>query len=161
MLGPLLWEREIMKNPDRGTVNQRLKWTGITFLLFALTIAAGWGIYKLPAPLVDRMLQTDILKQAELWKRRVVLHLDDPEMALRTGNIDDHDLEFLSSMPEASDVYRFKLLDTAGRVVWSTRANEIGSMEERAFFRSDVAPRRAASASVLHAGLRRPAPTSW
>ena len=128
-----------MKNPDRGTVNQRLKWTGITFLLFALTIAAGWGIYKLPAPLVDRMLQTDILKQAELWKRRVVLHLDDPEMALRTGNIDDHDLEFLSSMPEASDVYRFKLLDTAGRVVWSTRANEIGSMEERAFFRSDVA----------------------
>ncbi|WP_170331837.1 sensor domain-containing diguanylate cyclase [Ruegeria arenilitoris] len=128
-----------MKNPDRGTVNHRLKWTGITLLLVALTIAAGWGIYKLPAPLVDRMLQTDILKQAELWKRRVVLHLDDPEMALRTGNIDDHDLEFLSSMPEASDVYRFKLLDTAGRVVWSTRANEIGSMEERAFFRSDVA----------------------
>lgn len=94
-----------MKTANRGTINHRVKWIGITALLIVLAVVSAWGVYKLPAPLVDRMLQTDILKQAELWKRRVVLHLDDPEIALRTGVIDTHDAEFLSSMPEASDVY--------------------------------------------------------
>lgn len=128
-----------MNNSYWQNGSHRLKWTLIIVLLIAVTAVAGWGIYKLPAPLVDRMLQTDILKQAELWKRRVVLHLENPESTLRTGEIDEHDAEFLASMPEASDVYRFKLFDTAGRVIWSTRPEEVGSMENRAFFRSDVA----------------------
>lgn len=128
-----------MKKARPGAVHHRLKWIGISMLLITLAIGCGWGIYKLPAPLVDRMLKIDILKQAELWKRRVVLHLDDPAHALETGLIDAHDAEFLNSMPEASDVYRFKLFDTNGRVTWSTRPEEIGSVESRDFFRSDVA----------------------
>ncbi|WP_282151895.1 sensor domain-containing diguanylate cyclase [Ruegeria atlantica] len=128
-----------MTQDNRGAVNHRLKWIGISMLLISLTIGCGWGIYKLPAPLVDRMLKVDILKQAELWKRRVVLHLEDPESALKTGVIDAHDAEFLAAMPEASDVYRFKLLDSNGRVTWSTRPPEVGSVENRDFFRSDVA----------------------
>ena len=128
-----------MKLKDRRPLGHRLKWAGITILLIVLAATAGWSIYALPAPVVDRMLRTDILKQAELWKRRVVLHLEDPETALRTGHIDHHDAEFLSTMPEASDVYRFKLFDTSGRVVWSTRPEEIGTSEPRNFFRSDVA----------------------
>ncbi|MCG7519204.1 diguanylate cyclase [Ruegeria sp. Ofav3-42] len=128
-----------MKQENRGAVNHRLKWIGISMLLISLAIGCGWGIYKLPAPLVDRMLKIDILKQAELWKRRVVLHLDDPETALESGIIDAHDAEFLASMPEASDVYRFKLFDTNGRVSWSTRPDEVGNVENRDFFRSDVA----------------------
>ncbi len=128
-----------MTQDNRGAVNHRLKWIGIGMLLISLAIGSGWGIYKLPAPLVDRMLKVDILKQAELWKRRVVLHLEDPETALKTGVIDAHDAEFLAAMPEASDVYRFKLLDSNGRVTWSTRPTEVGSVENRDFFRSDVA----------------------
>ncbi|MDA7965636.1 diguanylate cyclase [Ruegeria sp.] len=128
-----------MTQPDRGPLSHRLKWISIVLLLMALAATAGWGIYKLPAPLVDRMLQIDILKQSELWKRRVVLHLANPEVALSTGAIDGHDAEFLSSMPEASDVYRFKLFDTTGRVIWSTRPDEVGTTEDRAFFRNDVA----------------------
>lgn len=128
-----------MKLMARGRLAHRVKWAGITVLLIALAAVAGWGVYTLPAPVVDQMLKTDILKQSELWKRRVVLHLNDPETALQTGNIDPHDAEFLSSMPEASDVYRFKMFDTTGRVVWSTRLEEIGSYETRAFFRSEVA----------------------
>ncbi|WP_170516459.1 sensor domain-containing diguanylate cyclase [Ruegeria atlantica] len=128
-----------MKLTARGRLAHRVKWAGITVLLIALAAVAGWGVYSLPAPVVDGMLKTDILKQSELWKRRVFLHLKDPETALQTGKIDPHDAEFLSSMPEASDVYRFKMFDTAGRVVWSTRPEEIGSYETRAFFRSDVA----------------------
>lgn len=127
-----------MTQDNRGAVNHRLKWIGISMLLISLAIGSGWGIYKLPAPLVDRMLKVDILKQAELWKRRVVLHLEDPESALKTGVIDAHDAEFLAAMPEASDVYRFKLLDSNGRVTWSTRPTEVGSVENRDFFRSDV-----------------------
>ncbi|WP_170409410.1 sensor domain-containing diguanylate cyclase [Ruegeria atlantica] len=128
-----------MKQETRGAANHRLKWIGISMLLISLAIGSGWGIYKLPAPLVDRMLKVDILKQAELWKRRVVLHLENPESALETGVIDAHDAEFLAAMPEASDVYRFKLFDPNGRVTWSTRPTEIGSAEDRDFFRSDVA----------------------
>lgn len=128
-----------MASAERGTINHRLKWTGITLLLISLAIGAGWGVYRLPAPLVERMLRTDILKQSELWKRRVVLHLEDPETTLRTGHIDGHDAEFLTSMPEASDVYRFRLFDTSGRVVWSTRQGEVGLREDSAFFRADVA----------------------
>ena len=127
-----------MKRTDQPGLGHRMKWAGIACMLIALAIAAGWGIYTLPEPVVDRMLKKDILKQSELWKRRVVLHLENPETALRTGQIDPHGAEFLSSMPEASDVYRFKLFDTAGQVVWSTRPDEVGTRETRAFFRSDI-----------------------
>ncbi|WP_299079764.1 diguanylate cyclase [uncultured Ruegeria sp.] len=121
------------------TTRHRLKWAGISAMLVLMTIAAGWGIYRIPGPLVDRMLQTDILHSAELWKRRVVFHMGNVEDGFRTGHLDPHDQEFLEALPEASDVYRFKLFDTTGQVIWSTRDHEIGQLESASFFRNDVA----------------------
>lgn len=128
-----------MNTEQVASVAQRLKWAGVATLLIALTLAAAWGVYKLPTPVVDRMLEADIRRQAELWKRRVVLHMEDAETTFQTGYLDPHDQEFLALMPEASDVYRFKLFDAAGNVFWSTRASDIGGQNDKPYFQADIA----------------------
>lgn len=132
-----------MKTEQVASVAQRLKWAGVTLMLIALTIAAAWGVYKLPTPVVDRMLESDIRRQAELWKRRVVLHMEDAETTFQSGQLDIHDQEFLALMPEASDVYRFKLFDTEGRVFWSTRPSDIGGKNDKPYFQADIAKGKA------------------
>lgn len=121
------------------SLGQRLKWAGISLLFLTLTAAAVWGVYKIPGPLVEKMLETDIRHEAELWKRRVVLHMEDPQQFFQTGQFDPHDEEFLRAIPEASNVYRYKLFNTQGTVFWSTREHEVGEVESRAFFRNDLA----------------------
>jgi diguanylate cyclase (GGDEF)-like protein len=121
------------------SLGQRLKWAGISLLFLTLTAAAVWGVYKIPGPLVEKMLETDIRHEAELWKRRVVLHMEDPQQSFLTGRFDPHDEEFLNAIPEASNVYRYKLFNTQGTVFWSTREHEVGEVENQAFFRNDLA----------------------
>ncbi|MEX0316875.1 MAG: hypothetical protein AB3N21_02935 [Ruegeria sp.] len=128
-----------MSGTETGPATGRLKWIGICIGLIGLGVAAGWGIYRIPAPIVDRMLEAGLRHQADLWNRRVVLHLEDAEVTFRTGMLDEHDREFLALMPKASDVYRFKLLKADGRVFWSTRASDMGSTVDTSHFHSVVA----------------------
>jgi len=44
---------------------------GVALMLLALTAAAGWGIYAVPAPVVDRMLEADLRKTAMRMSRQV------------------------------------------------------------------------------------------
>ncbi len=107
-------------------------------LLSAAAIAA-WGVLFVPAPVVDWMLKQDITDQAELWKRRVVLHLEDAESTFTTGTVTQDDVAYLVLLPEASDVYRFKLFSPDGTVFWSTRDTDVGTTNTKPYFQGMVA----------------------
>nr|WP_235216120.1 diguanylate cyclase [Ruegeria halocynthiae] len=116
----------------------RLKLAGIATTLGALTVLAGWGIYAIPAPVVDRMLESDLRKEATQLNRQVVSHLEDVDATFRTGMLDEHDQEFLELLPATSDIYRFKLFDKAGRVFWSTRKSDVGGRNTKPYFNAII-----------------------
>lgn len=108
-------------------------------VLAVLTIAAAIsGAAYLPTPVVDYFLKQDILDRSELWQRRITLHLRDTEATFRNGTTSPEENDFLSLLPEASDVYRFKLFTADGRVFWSTRSSDLGTINEKDYFTSIV-----------------------
>lgn len=123
----------------KASASQRLKWASVPIMLVTMVFMAGWGIYTLPAPIVDGMLEADIRKQSEMWKRRVLLHMEDAESSFQTGLMEDHDRDFLELMPDASDVYRLKLFKGDGTVFWSTRPSDIGSTNTNRYFAESLA----------------------
>ncbi|WP_170400410.1 diguanylate cyclase [Ruegeria arenilitoris] len=126
-----------MKNTEGSGMMSRLKLAGIFLTMGGLTALSGWGIYAIPAPVVDRMLESDLRHAATQMNRQVVSHLEDVDATFRTGALDAHDEEFLELLPATSDIYRFKLFNDAGRVLWSTRPSEVGTVNSDAYF-SDV-----------------------
>ena len=127
-----------MSEKFRNAARQNLKWVGVAAMLATVAAGSAWGVYKLPAPIVDAMLEADIRKQAELWRRRVVLHLEHAEATFITGYVNDEDAKYLTLMPEASDVYRLKLFDETGHVFWSTRIDDVGTQNENPYFAAQV-----------------------
>ncbi|WP_298846896.1 diguanylate cyclase [uncultured Ruegeria sp.] len=119
--------------------SSRLKMAGATLMLVALTAAAGWGIYAVPAPVVDRMLESDLRKSAMQMSRQVESHLYDLGETFRFHALTEHDEEFLELLPVTSDIYRFKLFDAAGQVFWSTRTSDVGTVNTKPYFQSTVA----------------------
>ncbi|WP_170343699.1 sensor domain-containing diguanylate cyclase [Ruegeria atlantica] len=128
-----------MKQAKLTGQSSRLKMIGVALMLLALTAAAGWGIYAVPAPVVDRMLEADLRKTAMRMSRQVESHLNDLEQTFRFHTLSEHDEEFLELLPETTDIYRFKLFDASGQVFWSTRASDVGFVNEKPYFQSIVA----------------------
>lgn len=116
--------------------NQGVVWALATV---AFVVFAAFGIFYLTVPVVDQVLERDIRERAELWQRRVVLHLDDSVATFETGQLSGEEIEFLKLLPEASDVYRFKLFNADGEVFWSTRASDIGTLNTKPYFQSHLA----------------------
>lgn len=114
---------------------------GVTLfaLLAAIAAAGAWAVYAVPAPVVDRIIETDLRKQAVQWRRSVLLHVDEGAEVFTTGQLDAHDKEYLSLLPKISDVYRFKLYDAGGTVIWSTRDSDIGTRITDPYFDAIVA----------------------
>ncbi len=128
-----------MKQADKMGQASGLKIAGISLMLMALTALAGWSIYAIPAPVVDRMLESDLRHRAAQLNQQVSTHLHDVEATFRHGILDDHDQEFLELLPETSDIYRFKLFDSDGRVFWSTRAADVGTVNTKPYFQEILA----------------------
>ena len=119
--------------------DSRLKMAAITLMLVALTALAGWGIYAIPAPVVDRMLESDQRHRAMQLSRQVEGHLHDLQVSFERHILSQHDHEFLELLPDTSDIYRFKLFDATGRVFWSTRESDIGTATTKPYFTDIVA----------------------
>ncbi|WP_299644150.1 diguanylate cyclase [uncultured Ruegeria sp.] len=128
-----------MKQAELTGQSSRLKMMGVALMLLALTAAAGWGIYTAPAPVVDRMLEADLRKNAMRMSRQVESHLNDLGQTFRFHALTEHDQEFLELLPETTDIYRFKLFDASGQVFWSTRASDVGFVNTKPYFQSIVA----------------------
>ncbi|OBY28307.1 sensor domain-containing diguanylate cyclase [Leisingera sp. JC1] len=116
----------------------RLKTFSMLPLLLAAAGLSAWAVYSVPAPIVDRMLEADLRKQADTWRRAVLLHLENSKDAFVLGDLDEHDQEYLGLVPETSDVYRLKLFEADGTIFWSTRPEEIGERNTKPYFQSVV-----------------------
>ncbi|MBO9411272.1 MULTISPECIES: diguanylate cyclase [unclassified Ruegeria] len=112
----------------------RLKLAAIVLTLLSLTAFSGWGIYAVPAPVVDRMLEADLRKEATQLGKQVTSHLKDVQATFQTGFVGGHDQEFLELLPATSDIYRFKLFNADGRVFWSSRSSDLGSVNSKPYF---------------------------
>ncbi|MFS4582614.1 diguanylate cyclase [Phaeobacter sp. C3_T13_0] len=128
-----------MKHDFKTSVTEKIRSMS---LLFVLIVAAGmsiWAVFAVPVPIVDYMLESDIRKQANLWQRRVVLHMGDVDTAFEEGIIQPHDAHMLTLLTEETDVFRYRLLTSDGEIFWSSRSDEIGEFDANAFFTTQVA----------------------
>lgn len=128
-----------MSNKFKPLIHGKLRSLFLLVLLLGMAAGSIWAIVAVPTPVVDRMLEADIRQESQLWQRRVVLHLEDAEATFEDGIITPSDAKYLNLMPEASDVYRFRLFNSDGMIFWSTRPEEIGEYESRAHFDTIVA----------------------
>ncbi|WP_170784096.1 sensor domain-containing diguanylate cyclase [Ruegeria lacuscaerulensis] len=127
-----------METNTETTGASRLKMAAIILTLMALTAVSGWGIYAVPTPVVDRMLEADLRKEATQLGKQVTSHLEDVEATFQTGSIGIHDQEFLELLPATSDIYRFKLFNADGGVFWSTRSADVGTLNSKPYFQSVI-----------------------
>ena len=122
-----------------GQLLPLLKTYSLLLVLLAAAALSAWAVYAVPAPAVDRMLEADLRKQATDWRRRILLHLEDGAGSFFTGQLDQHDIEYLSLLPATTDAYRIKLFQADGRVMWSTRPADIGTVNRKPYFQQKVA----------------------
>ncbi|ATG35016.1 diguanylate cyclase (GGDEF) domain-containing protein [Phaeobacter piscinae] len=127
-----------MKKALTLSIVDRLRGLSLLLMLIAATAVSTWAVLAVPGPVVDRMLEADIRQQAELWQRRVTLHMADAESAFEEGIIQPQDASLLTLFTEETDVYRYRLLTSAGEIFWSSRSDEIGEFESNVFFSTQV-----------------------
>lgn len=113
--------------------------TPILILFLATSGLSYWGFTQVPAKVVHYLLSQDYVTQAELWKRRVLSHLDDDVHVFRNGLLTPEETNYLYQVPEASDIYRLKLFDANGHVFWSSRNSDIGSTNTKPYFTEIIA----------------------
>lgn len=120
-------------------VNSVRRGAGLIALLSVMLLSALIAVVWAPAPIAERLVRDNIHAQAELWKRQVILQLDNAEYSFVNSQVSDHDQRFLHLLVQATDVYRFHLFNGLGRVFWSTDGAKIGYVEEGEYFRQYVA----------------------
>ncbi len=118
-----------MKSDLKTSVAEKIRSMSLLFVLFVAAAASVWAVFSVPAPIVDHMLEADVRKQAELWQRRIILHMQEPGESFEEGVIQPHDAHMLSLFTEETDVYRYRLLTGSGEIFWSSRSDEIGEFE--------------------------------
>ncbi|ATF19015.1 sensor domain-containing diguanylate cyclase [Phaeobacter gallaeciensis] len=128
-----------MKSDLKTSVAEKIRSMSLLFVLFVAAAASVWAVFSVPAPIVDHMLEADVRKQAELWQRRIILHMQEPGESFEEGVIQPHDAHMLSLFTEETDVYRYRLLTASGEIFWSSRSDEIGEFEANVFFTTHVA----------------------
>ncbi len=107
--------------------------------LSVLTLAVAFGISRLPAPIVETIMLEETTRRAELWKRRILVLLEEETAWPETGALSSEAAARLASLPLMSDIYRLKIFDPEGRIVWSSRPGEIGTTTDARYFFDIVA----------------------
>ena len=116
-----------------------LRATPVLLVFCASVGVSSLAVSQLPGPMVHYLLTEDYVTQAELWKRRVVAHLERGAEAFRESKLEVRDATYLSQVPETSDVFRLKLFNATGRIFWSTHTRDIGIQKSDAYFFDQIA----------------------
>lgn len=111
----------------------------IVSVLVLLTVTSAAAIAFLPKPIVEKMIESDIRAQAEVWEARLLRNLEEGAVTFRNGIVSLNDSNHMMGIPESSDIYRIKLFDRGGRVFWSTRRGDVGSRVEADFWSEVIA----------------------
>ncbi len=112
--------------------------------LFASAMAAAVAgmiaaIDDAPPRIVDHIFLNDTRNRVILWERRVLDLLDAGAQSFVNGDIGAQAATQLSQITRQSDIYRLKLFDAQGRIIWSSRSAEIGQHAENSAFDTIVA----------------------
>lgn len=129
---------QIETNMQRETLMSKVKSYSVLAILVVIAIGSYLGTTRLPYPIVDAMLEQDIRYESKLWRKRVLEQLSDAPASFATGNVNAADQAFLLMVTHTSDIYRFKLFDTDGRVLWSSRSSDIGTQTPNAHFYDQI-----------------------
>ena len=116
-----------------------LRATPVLLVFCASVGVSSLAVSQLPGPMVHYLLTEDYVTQAELWKRRVVAHLERGAETFRESKLEVRDATYLSQVPETSDVFRLKLFNATGRIFWSTHTRDIGIQKSDAYFFDQIA----------------------
>ncbi len=87
------------------------------------------AVRHLPEPIVDWLLEIDSRSQAELWAERTVNLLEGGAIGFGNRPLSPEEIANLAHIPDVSDYYRVKLLNSQGEVFWSTRPGDIGTID--------------------------------
>lgn len=109
---------------------RRLKVTTplMVLVLIASLGASVFAVKHAPEPIVDYLLETDIESRAQLWRKRVLMQLQNDGATFERKFVSSKESEALARIPKMSDYFRFSLLDTDGRIFWSSRYEDVGSV---------------------------------
>ncbi len=114
------------------------RWFLFSLLAFASVVLIFSMVRYLPEIIAESVIETDVRKQAVVWKRRVVSHLNSFGDTFADGEMLPEEVAFLKALPEASEVYRLKLFDKNGTVFWSSHAEDVSSTSEASRFLDTV-----------------------
>jgi len=105
-------------------------------LIFAVSILA---LTTLPDAISDRMVLVDTNRRAELWQRRVENLFSDMIEGRDSQTDTKPAQDRLLDVALSSDIYRMKVFDRSGTIIWSTREGEVGQTTESKYFFEVVA----------------------
>lgn len=96
-------------------------WAGLILSMIGLAlVSAFWASRALPQPVVLWMLDTDTRTQAEVWRQRVLLQIQNEAASFASQSLTEADQVFLNLIPKTSDIYRIRLFSNTGQSFWST-----------------------------------------
>lgn len=96
-------------------------------IVVAMSMLAAATVY-LPAPIVHRMLISDLEQQAALWRDRIVMNLSLKERTFVVQSVSPLDRKFLEAAVKVSEIYRLKLIGRDGNIFWATNPADVGML---------------------------------
>ncbi len=99
-------------------------------------IAAAWYSAHMYG---NQMAEMQAERQAQAWTARALQSLQLGKVSFETGSITAADKLRLYDLLQATDIYRYGLLDKNGKVFWSSRMSSIGITEANSNFGKRVA----------------------
>ncbi len=124
-----------------GILSSRLKRRyvyGIA-LAFGAVVFAFTTVMYLPQPIAERLVRDDVANQAETWKLRILGLVTGGKDSFARGVIADEDKDRLEQFTRASDVFRFKMFTAEGKVFWSSREPDRGTITKKPYYFNVVA----------------------
>lgn len=93
----------------------------------------------LPEYAADRLSLQQAVRHSEPWRRQVLSIIEHGSDIFDGAELDATDRVELAKLTRASDIFRMKFFERDGRILWSTRAGEIGTVTDKPHFFETVA----------------------
>lgn len=115
-------------------------WAVLILSMIGLAVlSAIWASRTVPQPVVIWMLDTDTRTQAEVWRQRVLLQIENGADSFASQSLTASDQHFLGLIPNTSDIYRIRLFSKTGHVFWSSNPEKEDAKSVPQFFQETVA----------------------
>lgn len=101
----------------------------VVLVIFGMLMVGAWKFSQIFA---HRLAVQQTERQAQVWQRRIIGLLQDRERTFMNSAVTENDKVALSHFIQASDTYRYVLVNKEGTFFWSSKASKIGKKYEDA-----------------------------